>query len=81
MDVIELVVILVECIVIGAGMAIGDWVVKIIAVRLINDAQQASLHDVEDEEEEETKVKRRRRAAPKPDAVGPGSGSPFGVVP
>lgn len=80
MDVIELVVILVECIVIGAGMAIGDWVVKIIAVRLINDAQQASLHDVEDEPEEEDDDKRRKRARSRRPATGSGGGC-VGVVP
>lgn len=80
MDVLDLVILLIECVVVGFGMAVGDWLVKVIAVKLLNSGQ-ASLHDVEDEEEEETKVKRRRRAAPKPDAVGPRSGSPFGVVP
>ena len=80
MDVIELFVILVECIVIGAGMAIGDWVVKVIAVRLLNDSQQASLHDVEDEPEEEDDDKRRKRARTRRPAAGSGGGC-VGVVP
>jgi len=63
MDVLDLLILLIECIVIGFGMAVGDWIVKVIAVRLLN-SEQASLHDVEDDEEEEVKRKRRTRKRP-----------------
>jgi hypothetical protein len=80
MDMLDLLVLLVECVVVGAGMAVGDWLVKVIAVRLLN-SEQAALHDVEDEEEEEDKRKKRRtRKPPQPSAVGH-SGSSVGVVP
>lgn len=68
MDVLDLVILLIECIVVGAGMAIGDWVIKVIAVRLLNDSQTATLHDVEDEpDEDEERKKRTRRKPVKPD--------------
>lgn len=79
MDVLELIILLVECIVIGAGMAIGDWIIKVIAVRILNDSEQASLHDVEDEPEEE-EDKRRKRARTRRPAAGSGGGC-VGVVP
>jgi hypothetical protein len=62
MDVLDLVILLIECVVVGFGMAVGDWLCKVIAVKLLNSGQ-ASLHDVEDEpdEDEERKKKARRR--------------------
>lgn len=62
MDVLDLLILLIECVVVGFGMAVGDWICKVIAVKLLN-SQQASLHDVEDEpdEDEERKKKARRR--------------------
>lgn len=66
MDVLDLVILLIECIVVGAGMAIGDWVIKVIAVRILNDSQAATLHDVEEEpDEDEERKKRTRRRPPK----------------
>ncbi len=80
MDVLDLMILLVECVVVGFGMAVGDWLVKVIAVRLLN-SEQAALHDVEDAEEEEDdkRKKRRTRKPPQPSAVGH-SGSSVGVV-
>jgi hypothetical protein len=86
MDMLELFVLLVECVVVGFGMAVGDWIVKVIAVRLLN-SEQASLHDVDDpetdEEEDDKRKKRRTRKPPgKPSGgVGGGSGSPVAVIP
>jgi len=86
MDVLELIILLVECIVVGFGMAIGDWLVKVIAVRLLN-SEQASLHDVDDpetEEEEDDKRKKRRTRKPpsKPSGgIGGGSGASVAVIP
>jgi|SanBayMetagenome_1026888.scaffolds.fasta_scaffold34677_2 hypothetical protein len=86
MDVLELIILLVECVVVGFGMAIGDWMVKVIAVRLLN-SEQASLHDVDDpetEEEEDDKRKKRRTRKPpsKPSGgVGGGSGASIAVIP
>jgi hypothetical protein len=68
MDLIDLFVLLVECVVVGMGMAIGDWLVKLVAVRLLNSEQHA-LHDVEDDDEEETSKKKRRRAAQRPEGL------------
>ena len=79
MDVLDLVILLVECVVIGFGMAVGDWLVKVIAVRILN-SEQASLHDVEDEEDDDDKRKKRRTSSRAPRSVGHGGGS-IGVVP
>jgi hypothetical protein len=68
MDVIDLLVLLVECVVVGAGMAIGDWIIKVIAVKILNNSEQATLHDVEEEpDEDEARRKRARKKPPKPD--------------
>ena len=81
MDLLDLLILLVECVVVGFGMAVGDWLVKVIAVRILN-SKQAALHDVEDAEEEEDdkRKKRRTRKPPQPQAVGHSGGS-VGVVP
>ncbi len=81
MDMLDLLVLLVECVVVGFGMAVGDWLVKVIAVRLLN-SEQAALHDVEDAEgeEDDKRKKRRARKPPQPSTVGH-SGSSVGVVP
>lgn len=60
-DVVELALLLLECAVVGAGMAIGDWAVKLAMVRWLN---ADVIPTDEEEEEEETKRKRRRRAKP-----------------
>lgn len=62
MDLLDLLILLIECVVVGFGMAVGDWLCKVIAVKVLNSGQ-ASLHDVEDEpdEDEERKKKARRR--------------------
>ena len=86
MDVLELIILLVECVDVGFGMAIGDWMVKVIAVRLLN-SEQHSLHDVDDpetEEEEDDKRKKRRTRKPpsKPSGgIGGGSGASVAVIP
>ena len=86
MDVLELIILLVECVVVGFGMAVGDWIVKVIAVRILN-SEQASLHDVDDsenEEEEDDKRKKRRTRKPpsKPSGgIGGGSGASIAVIP
>ena len=79
MDFLELWILLLECVVVGFGMAVGDWLVKVIAVKLLN-SQQASLHDVEDDDEEEEKKKRTRQRKARPPAAGAGGGS-VAVIP
>jgi len=61
-DIVELAYLVLECAVIGFGMALGDWVCKIMMVRYLNRGE-GDLHDVEEDDEEETKKKKRRRAA------------------
>jgi len=48
-DVLELLLLCIECVVIGFGMALGDWVLKLIAVKFLNSGQ---LHDVDAEPSE-----------------------------
>lgn len=74
MDIVDMIILVVECTVIGFGMALGDWVCKIMMVRWLNRGE-GQIHDVEDDEEdeEETKKKKRRRRAASP------SGAPLGV--
>ena len=56
-DVVELGLLLLECAVIGTGMALGDWLVKLAMLRWLN---VEVIPTDEPEEEEETKRKRRR---------------------
>jgi len=65
MDLLDMVVLIVECVAVGFGMEIGAVVAKVISVRLLNGASPVTVHDVEDEEEEEEQAstKRRRRKA------------------
>jgi hypothetical protein len=65
MDLLDMVVLIIECVAVGFGMEIGAVVAKVISVRLLNGASPVTVHDVEDEEEEEEQAstKRRRRKA------------------
>ena len=65
MDLLDMVVLIVECVAVGFGMEIGAVVAKVISVRLLNGASPVTVHDVEDDEEEEEQAstKRRRRKA------------------
>lgn len=83
MDVLELLLLCLECAVIGFGMAAGDWLLKIVAVKFLN-SSQIQLHDVEpdgDGEDEEPPAKKAaRRSKPKPRLEPRGhapSGTPF----
>lgn len=57
----EMLWLVLECALIGFGMALGDWAVKFLVVRFLN---HGTLHDV-DEEEEPTAKQSRRRPRPK----------------
>lgn len=61
MDMIDAFMLMLECAVIGFGMALGDWLLKLIAVRFLN-SQHHALHDVEDDEEEEAPAKKASKA-------------------
>jgi riboflavin synthase len=69
MDLVDLIVIVVECLFVGFGMELGAVVAKVLTVRLLNEASPVTVHDSEDEaddeeeEEEEKKRRRRKRAA------------------
>lgn len=65
MDLLDIMVLVVECFFVGLAMELGSVFGKVISVRLLNDASPVTVHDSEDEEEEEeeeeTKKRRRRQ--------------------
>jgi hypothetical protein len=83
MDLLDLIIIIVECVAIGFGMEIGAFVAKAFAVRLLNSS--AVAHDAEDEaeeeaEEEEEKTKRRRRGKASRGQGGPSTSAAVRVM-
>lgn len=53
MDLIDAILLIIECFFIGLGMELGSVIAKVITVKVLNSSSPVTVHDGEDEEEEE----------------------------